>query len=190
AMLLAPAVTGVAEGDRHRAPEETTGGPVDVRAAIFSLGVLLWELLACDPIPPGQQMTLRSIDAVRSQVPPALAAATMCAVEVRPDDRFAHADGFADELADALGRFAPGYGKDAAARWLHEHVSWREGESWGWTSPSTWHVFSSCGGSLDGAATSCAARGASISPRWRRPPRRRPGSGASAGGGGSEPGVG
>ncbi|HKA30314.1 MAG TPA: serine/threonine-protein kinase [Candidatus Binatia bacterium] len=129
AMLLAPVVPGAAEGDCHRAPEETTGA-VDVRAAIFSLGVLLWELLACDPVPPGQQMTLRSIDAVRIQVPPALAAATMCAVEVRPDDRFAHADEFADALADALGRLVPGYGKDAAARWLREHISSREGESW------------------------------------------------------------
>ena len=130
AMLLAPPVPGAAEADRHRAPEETTGGTVDVRAAIFSLGVLLWELLARDPVPPGQQMTLRSIDAVRIQVPPALSAATMCAVEVRPDDRFAHADEFADALADALARLAPGYGKDAAARWLHEHVSSREGEPW------------------------------------------------------------
>jgi len=130
AMLLAPPVPGAVEADRHRAPEETAGGPVDVRAAIFSLGVVLWELLARDPIPPGQQMTLRSIDAVRIQVPPALSAATMCAVEVRPDDRFAHADEFADALADALARLAPGYGKDAAARWLHEHVSSREGEPW------------------------------------------------------------
>ena len=130
AMLLAPAVPAAAEGDRHRAPEETTGGPVDVRAAIFSLGVLLWELLAREPVPPGQQMTLRGIDAVRIQVPPALAAATMRAVEVRPDDRFAHADELADALADALGRLAPGYGKDGAARWLHEHVSTWEGEPW------------------------------------------------------------
>ena len=128
-LLLAPFVA-VAEADRYRAPEDGAGGAVDVRAAIFSLGVLLWELLAREPVLPGHQMTLRSVDAVRIQVPPTLAAATMCAVEVRAEDRFVRPDELADVLAGELERLSPGYGPEAAARWLHEHVPTREGEPW------------------------------------------------------------
>jgi hypothetical protein len=75
-------------------------------------------------------MTLRSVDAVRIQVSPTLAAATMCAVEVRAEDRFARPDELADVLARELQRLSPGYGPDAAARWLQEHVPTREGELW------------------------------------------------------------
>jgi hypothetical protein len=129
-LLLAPAVAVAPETDRYRAPEDAAGGAVDVRAAIFSLGVLLWELLAREPVLPGHQMTLRSVDAVRFQVPPTLAAATMCAVEVRAEDRFPRADELADVLTDELRRLSPGYGSEAAARWLREHVPTREGEPW------------------------------------------------------------
>jgi hypothetical protein len=129
-LLLAPFVAGASEAERYRAPEDAAGGAVDVRAAIFSLGVLLWELLAREPVLPGHQMTLRSVDAVRIQVPPTLAAATMCAVEVRAEDRFAHPDELADVLAAELQRLSPGYGPEVAARWLREHVPTREGELW------------------------------------------------------------
>jgi hypothetical protein len=129
-LLLAPFVAVASEADRYRAPEDAAGRAVDVRAAIFSLGVLLWELLAREPVLPGHQMTLRSVDAVRIQVPPTLAAATMCAVEVRAEHRFAHPDELADVLAAELQRLSPGYGPEAAARWLREHVPTREGELW------------------------------------------------------------
>jgi hypothetical protein len=127
-LLLAPFVEVASEADRYRAPEDAMGRAVDVRAAIFSLGVLLWELLAREPVLPGHQMTLRAVDAVRIQVPPTLAAATMCALEVRAEDRFAHPDELADALAAELQRLSPGYGPEAAARWLREHVPPREGE--------------------------------------------------------------
>jgi hypothetical protein len=129
-LLLAPFVAVASEADRYRAPEDAAGRAVDVRAAIFSLGVLLWELLAREPVLPGHQMTLRSVDAVRIQVPPTLAAATMCAVEVQAEHRFAHPDDLADVLAAELQRLSPGYGPEAAARWLREHVPTREGELW------------------------------------------------------------
>jgi hypothetical protein len=127
-LLLAPWVPVPPVGDRHSAPEEHSGGAGDVRAAIFSLGVLLWELLAREPVLPGQQTTLRSVDAVRIQVPPALAAVVMRAVEARPEDRFSHAVDLADALEEELERLAPGYDAAAAARWLRDHVADEEGE--------------------------------------------------------------
>jgi hypothetical protein len=90
---------------------------------------VLWELLAREPVLPGQQATLRSVDAVRIQVPATLAAVTMRALEVRPEDRFIRTADLADALDDELQRIAPGYGAETAARWLREHVPDEEGES-------------------------------------------------------------
>ncbi len=127
ALLLAPALPVAPSGDRYAAPEEHAGA-ADLRAAIFSLGVLLWELLAREQVLPGQQATLRSVDTVRIEVPPAVTAATMRAVELRPEDRFGRVADLAGALETALERLAPGYGPDAAARWLREHVPDQEGE--------------------------------------------------------------
>jgi hypothetical protein len=126
ALLLAPTLPVPPSADRYGAPEEHAGG-ADLRAATFSLGVLLWELLAREPVLPGQQTTLRSVAAVRIQVPATLAAVTMRAVELRPEDRFGHAADLAEALEQELERLAPGYGPDAAARWLGEHVPDEEG---------------------------------------------------------------
>src|SRR5262245_1746596 len=127
-VLLAPATPVPPSADRYGAPEEHGGG-ADLRASMFSLGVLLWELLARESVLPGQQATLRSVDAVRIQVRPSLAAVTMRALEVRPEDRFARVADLADALDDELRRVAPAYTAEAAARWLREHVPDEEGES-------------------------------------------------------------
>jgi hypothetical protein len=129
-LLLAPWLPGSPSGDRYSAPEEHAGGAGGMPAAIFSLGVLLWELLAREPVLPGQQTTLRSVDTVRIEVPPALTAVTMRAVELRPEDRFSHADELAEALDEVLERLASGYGPETAARWLREHVPDEEGEAW------------------------------------------------------------
>jgi hypothetical protein len=127
ALLLAPALPTPPSSDRYGAPEEHAGG-ADLRAATFSLGVLLWELLTREPVLPGHQTTLRSVDTVRIQVPPTLAGVTMRAIEPRPEDRFGHAVDLADALEEELERLAPGYGADAAASWLRGHVPDEEGE--------------------------------------------------------------
>jgi pSer/pThr/pTyr-binding forkhead associated (FHA) protein len=127
-VLLAPATPVPPSADRYGAPEEH-GGSADLRASMFSIGVLLWELLAREPVLPGQQSTLRSVDAVRIQVPPSLAAVTMRALEVRPEDRFARVADLTDALDDELRRVAPAYTAEAAARWLREHVPDEEGDS-------------------------------------------------------------
>lgn len=129
-LLLAPPVPVPPAGDRYGAPEEHAGGAAGVRAAIFSLGVLLWELLAREAVVPGQQTMLRSVHTVRIEVPQTLTVVTMRALELRPEDRFGHATELAEALEEELERLAPGYGPEAAARWLREHVPDEEGEAW------------------------------------------------------------
>jgi eukaryotic-like serine/threonine-protein kinase len=98
----------------YLAPEQVLGHPVDRRADLFSLGVVLWEMLAQRrlfrqqtdqdtaaavvgaPIPP--------LSALRSDIPAALGAAVQRALERDPERRFQTAE----EMAAALGRCTPG----------------------------------------------------------------------------------
>ncbi len=107
-------------GARYRAPEEEGGKEGGVQAAVFSTGVLLYELLAREPIEPRHKATLRNIDTVRIDVPTSLGRVVMRAVEPRPEDR-----GGADELAaaldDELRAFAPDFGQGEVAAFLAEY---------------------------------------------------------------------
>ncbi|HET6612008.1 MAG TPA: serine/threonine-protein kinase, partial [Kofleriaceae bacterium] len=89
---------GVVKGKfAYMSPEQTTGDALDGRSDVFSLGLVLWELLAgrvalsrVDPVAAMTQIRdgkLPSIESVRSDVPPALAAAIGAALAVKPDDR-------------------------------------------------------------------------------------------------------
>jgi hypothetical protein len=129
ALVYVPTPPGTGPADRHRAPEEDAGGQGDVRAAVFSLGVVLYELLAREPIEAGQKTTLRSIDTVRIQVRPTLAEVVMRALEVRPDDRFPRPADLADALEQELERLAPGFGAREAAAWMRERFPEIRGES-------------------------------------------------------------
>jgi serine/threonine-protein kinase len=107
---------------RFTAPEEEAGNGGDRRAAIFSLGVLLYELLAREPIDVQHKTTLRSIDTVRIDVPMGLAAAVMRALEIRPDDRHGSARDLEAALGDELDALAPGFGAADVAEWLARHL--------------------------------------------------------------------
>jgi pSer/pThr/pTyr-binding forkhead associated (FHA) protein len=106
---------------RYLAPEEDAGGAGDERAAVFSLGVLLYELLAREPIEVAHKTTLRSIDTVRIQVPARLAEVAMRALEVRPDDRFARAADFERAHGEELEALAPGFGAAQTGPWIARH---------------------------------------------------------------------
>jgi serine/threonine-protein kinase len=92
----------------YMAPEQARQEPVDRRADVFSLGVVLYELLT-DQKPFGGH-TLDDITAavlthepplaseVRADVPPALAAITARALAKNPDQRFRSARAFSREL--------------------------------------------------------------------------------------------
>jgi hypothetical protein len=117
-LLYVPDGGGLADEARYAAPEEDAGGTRDARSAIFSLGILLYELLVREPIAASQKLTLPSVDTRRIQVGSELAAAVMRAVEVRPHERFAHAGDLAVLLAQVLDQLTPDFRPEQVASWV------------------------------------------------------------------------
>ncbi len=93
----------------YMSPEQVSGSSVDGRSDLYSLGCVLYEMLAGSPpfSGPNQQavaaMHIRerplSLKAVVPSTPPALAHAVAVLLEKNPDDRFATAEQFLDALA-------------------------------------------------------------------------------------------
>jgi len=109
---------GVAADERYAAPEEDAGGGRDGRSAVFSLGILLYELLVREPIAGTQKLMLPSVDTRRIQVSQELAAAVTRAVEVRPHERFAHAGDLGHLLTQVLDQLAPDFRPEQVAAWV------------------------------------------------------------------------
>ena len=116
AVLLIPTATGVVVGTpRFFSPEQASGAPVDHRADIYSLGLVLYTLLAGrGPFDDALNVTDMARAHVFQQpappssfvergITPELDAAVMKAIEKRPEDRFASAEAFAAEL-EAIAR--------------------------------------------------------------------------------------
>jgi serine/threonine-protein kinase len=92
----------------YMAPEQVTGREVDGRADIFAAGVCLYELLANHRPFEGESPTVVMMKIVNedatpitkyvSDLPPALAAAVMKALNKEPARRFPHAGDFGAEL--------------------------------------------------------------------------------------------
>jgi eukaryotic-like serine/threonine-protein kinase len=110
------------------APEALDGRRLDVRADVFSTGVLLFELLTCERFAPGsdpiavrQQLTTRGRirpSSLRSDVPTEVDEIVARAVAPSPEDRYPTARAFHDDVQRALVRLEPVYG----ARELSESV--------------------------------------------------------------------
>ena len=105
------------ERSRFAAPEEDAGGQGGTSAAMFGLGVLLWELLAGDRIEVAQKTRLPSMDTVRLEVPPSFARTIRRATEVAPVDRFASAGQLEEALAEELQALG-GFEADRLVAWL------------------------------------------------------------------------
>jgi eukaryotic-like serine/threonine-protein kinase len=95
----------------YMAPEQARGAPIDRRADLFSIGVVLWEVLANRRLFKGEteadtlnRVLFEPVPSVREMMPelcPALADVAMRALERDPDKRHATAALFADELERA-----------------------------------------------------------------------------------------
>lgn len=103
---------------RYAAPEQLTGGPIDRRADIYSVGVMLWECLTLRRFTAGQNSDKAIVDArlhgpeasIRALMPQLDAElVTICdrALSRDPAGRFATAEDFRKALSDYLNKIGP-----------------------------------------------------------------------------------
>ena len=111
-LLTSPgAVTGTM---RYMAPEQITGDPIDGRADIFALGVLLYETLS-GRVPFDAATNIDWLNAVLTDDPPSLGEPelqhldpiVMRALQRRPEDRYATVDELLAEFREAAGVAEP-----------------------------------------------------------------------------------
>ena len=100
----------------YMSPEQVVGRPIDARSDLFAVGVLFAELLTgrrlfsapadLDVLLKVRDVKLERLDKYGADLPPALDKIVRHALRKNPDERFASAAAFRDELADYL--FATG----------------------------------------------------------------------------------
>jgi serine/threonine-protein kinase len=116
--------TGTVMGtSNYIAPEQASGQPVDALTDVYSLGVVLFELLTGEVPFPGENfvaVAMRhvhepppSVLEVRPETPLRVVATVERALEKNPDDRFASMDDFVAELRSCLAGLGSEADRDA-----------------------------------------------------------------------------
>ncbi|HYP76428.1 MAG TPA: serine/threonine-protein kinase [Polyangiaceae bacterium] len=119
---------GVVKGKvPYMSPEQVLGGGIDRRADLFSVGVMLWEAIACQPMHGTAsvyeilrrlvQGELPSIREAAPDVPEPLAKILDRALSLKPEHRYPDAAVFREELASYL------EGRKVSTRAIGERVS-------------------------------------------------------------------
>jgi serine/threonine-protein kinase len=106
------------EKARYLAPEHRARRGLEPRSDVYSLGIILYELLTFAPVDPRRSAALPDVAAVRSGVPPELAALTMRAAALKPPDRFRSALEMESQLSALSRRLALGFGPADVAAWM------------------------------------------------------------------------
>jgi serine/threonine protein kinase len=115
--------TGAVMGKfRYMSPEQVEGTILDRKSDLFSLGVVLWELLAGQTLFAGENIALVTEQVRRAEVPPPstrqpdvppeLDRITLRALARAPRDRYDRAAELARELGAHLARTAPGFARE------------------------------------------------------------------------------
>ncbi|MCS6797697.1 MAG: protein kinase [Myxococcota bacterium] len=104
----------------YLAPEQARGDPVDARTDVFAAGILLFEMLAGEPLYRGDRIAdlldqtrrarIPNIRRLRPDVPRPLAVIVRTALRRDPEDRYPTAAAFASALGEYLSTHEPAYG--------------------------------------------------------------------------------
>jgi tetratricopeptide (TPR) repeat protein/tRNA A-37 threonylcarbamoyl transferase component Bud32 len=115
----------------YMSPEQATGKAVDGRSDIFSLGIVMYELLAgCSPFHSDQVAAIlykvlnespQPLSESQSGIPARLIDIVMRALAKDPDERYQSARELREELLELLGEFDPA----RASRWRRLHIRMR-----------------------------------------------------------------
>ncbi len=122
----------------YMAPEQANHEEVDARADVFSLGIVIWEMLAMrvlvPPNDPGRAAVMMQAcdfpppSKYRPEVPEELDAIVMGCLTKSPTDRTPSAQAVGMTLREVLHGIAPGYGRDQLARllgWVFPERGWQ-----------------------------------------------------------------
>lgn len=120
---------GVVKGKyNYLAPEQARGERVDARADVFAAGIVLYELLAGEPLYPGTNAAevlakaraakVPSLRKIRPEIPAELERIVLKALARDREARTPTAQALADELEGFLMSHAPGYGAAQLAQLL------------------------------------------------------------------------